>query len=140
MDEEVESDGTNTADCPLYSKILSIRLKAQLNAATSSLLRWILYKAPDGESLVSNMVSQWHSSDDSPTQREIRKNTLAKGMIRVAADRQVAFLSPFIKRKTLARIGSLSENDKIILTIAKDAAGSAVGFDGFGQAYVRANG
>lgn len=142
MDEEVESDGTNIADCPLYSRITSIRGKliVEGNTSTSIMFRWLLYKMPDGEDLTADLqAATFHSSNDTPTLRELRKFTLAKGMFVANPSSAVSNVPLFIRKQALARVSPLRENDKIRLVIAKATEGTTGTLSGFGTITVRAN-
>lgn len=139
QDEEVESDGSVIADAPLYSRITSFRLHAMLVAGAQTYVRWILYKKPDGESLLSNMVSQWHSSDDSQNQREIRKNTIAKGLLNISSNRLSANIPIRVSSGALRRISPLREGDKITLVVAKAADGTTADLSIWGDIRIKAN-
>lgn len=140
MDEEVESDGTNVADAPLYSRVVSMRLQILITGVSASThFRWALYKKPDGEALLSNLVSQFHSSDDSPTQREINKHIMAKGIAHANANSLAVRFPIFIKKSNLMRNGGMKEGDKLTFVIAKDAAGTTGELTIMGNIYVKAN-
>lgn len=148
MDEELESTGgttagTDVADVPLYAKLLSMKLNLIVEGATSvsTMLRWLLYKKPDGESLVSTLSQTvFHVSDDTPTFREFRRQTMAKGMFVSNPSTATNRLPIFIKRSALARNRSFAENDVLALLIAKAAEGTTCTISGFGTLYFRANG
>lgn len=141
VDEEVESNGTNIAQVPLYSKIVGMKLNLQLfnNAATGGdRIRWALVKYPDGENLMADLSdTYWHNSDDNPTMREIRATTLSMGFT-VASDRTARALNIFVRRKTLQRLGKLRENDRLALKLAVSGTGAAA-ISGFGTLYARMN-
>lgn len=84
QDEELISDGTNVATAPLYSKVTSINCAMTMHGvAAQTVFRWLLYKEPDGEALITSLASaSFHGYSDSPTGRESRKMTLAKGFVR----------------------------------------------------------
>lgn len=142
MDEEAESDASGIADAPLYSRIKSAKLEMTIigSTGTGNMVRWALYKKPDGESLLTNLATQWHSSDDTPTMREIRKYVIAKGQVFVNASTATAQRRIFISRKALARISPLKEGDVVTLVIAKDAGGTTMLASLWGSIYLRANG
>lgn len=139
VDEEQEADGTTAPTCPLYSKVVSIKLNLswdQMGAARR--LRWMIYKDTDNESPVSSLADAiFHSSDDTPTMRELRKNTLAKGWVIPKADSLMGKLVIRIRRSTLRRLGSLRENDRIKLILAANSSTSVGVVNGFGTLYVR---
>lgn len=141
VDEEVESNGTTVADVPLYSKLVGMKLNLLLRGSVNDPLtiRWMLWKAPDGEALITNMVdANFHSSNDTPTNRELRKNTLAKGMLLTNNSSGVSRLNVFVKRQTLKRLGSLRENDIIRMTLCANAAATTQAtVSGFGTLYCR---
>jgi hypothetical protein len=140
VDEEAISDGSTVADVPLYSRILSFKTHLFVDCDAATLIRWVLYKMPDGEALVGSLVdATFHGSQDTPTGREIRKVIIAKGYMRISADRLQSPLRIFISRQALKRISPLRENDKLRLTIAKSAAGTTAQLSGFGTIYVKAN-
>lgn len=141
MDEELVSDGTNIAQVPLYSRMTGIRLSLNVlgTSGTANVIRWFLYKKPDGESLITSLASPFHSSSDSPTQRELRKYTLAKGIVVTNPSSASAILRLRISRKAMARVSPWRENDKLTLLVAKDAAAVSAKLNGFGQIYVKAN-
>lgn len=142
MDEEQESDGTNVADVPLYSRLMKMRLQCILSAfSAQTLIRWALYKKPDGEALVTSLAdSNFHSSNDVQNNREFRKYTLAKGMLMVTAQSAGRSFTPFIRRDAWKRASPMREGDKLCLLIAKNAAGTTGQLDGFGTIWARANG
>lgn len=143
QDEEQVTDGTVIADAPLYSRATGIRLILTIlgSTSTTNVYRWLLYKKPDGESLVTSLAGtgQFHNSGDTPTLREVRKLTIAKGMVVTNPSTAVTRLPIFVKRKAWQRIAPLRENDTISLVIAKDAAGTTSLLHGMGQIYVKAN-
>jgi hypothetical protein len=138
-DEEKISDNTNTAQVPLYSKLVGLKGNFIIhNVSANERIRWMLTKWLDGEELVTNLTDAtglFHSSNDTPTARELRSLTLAKGFF-VASDRLAGKLSFFVRKNTLHRLGSLRENDKIVLTIASSSTGSS-SITGFGSLYCR---
>lgn len=146
QDEEVESDGTSIADCPLYSRVTGMRLDLTILGATSTtnVYRWLLYKKPDGEAIAGTDLSAagatFHSSNDTPTAREVRKMTIAKGMVVTNPNSAVTRLRPFVSRKAWKRISPMREGDKLTFLIAKDTAGTTSILHGMGSLYVRANG
>lgn len=143
QDEEQVSDGTVIADAPLYSRITGIRLKCIFQASTAVMMRWMVYKSPDNDITVSSLINggdAFHSSNDTPTAREIRKNTLAKGFFWLNADRQASDINVRISKAALQRVSPLRENDQIKFVTAKAAAGTAVSLNMMGQIYLRANG
>lgn len=146
MDEEVESTGASggaIADAPLYSRMLSMKFNINLTAATAGTwVRWMLIKRPDGETNAATsglLDATFHSSDDTQAARELRANTLAKGMTLVPVDRQVARVPIFVKRSTLRRLSPLKEGDLISLCFAKDGTGTTAQINGFGTIWIKAN-
>lgn len=144
MDEELESDGTNIATVPLYSKIVSLKANLMIhNVSANERIRWMLIKDTDNDivtGITSALIltdSVFHTSNDSTTQRELRANTLAKGFF-VASDKTAGRLSLFVKRNTLKRLGSLREGDRLKLLIATSSA-SVSSLTGFGTIYCRLN-
>lgn len=142
VDEEVESDGAGAiADVPIYSRMTGFKanLYVAMTSSTPSDIRWMLYKEPDGESLVTDLSTQFHSSDDSPTMREIRKYTLAKGQFRVNASAQMSRFPIFISRAAMRRCSPMRLNDRITLVIAKANDTTTGTLHGFGSIYFKAN-
>lgn len=143
QDEEAETDTSGgIADVPLYSRLLSLKLNLflQSSAAPGAIrARWLLYKKPDGESLVTNLAGFFHSSDDTPTLREIRKLTLAKGMLPLSNDNLANRLPIFVRRQAWQRASPMRENDKISLVVAQ-SSNATLTLSGFGTIYARANG
>lgn len=140
VDEEVESDGAGAiADVPVYSRMTGIRANFIIEHSNAHFVRWMLYKEPDGESLVTDMSSQFHTSDDTPTARELRKYTLAKGLLHIGADRQAANLRIRVSRAAMRRCSPMRLNDRITLVLAKSAAGTASTISGFATLYFKAN-
>lgn len=141
VDEELESDGTNIAQVRPYSKVVGMKLNLQIfnNAATGGdRIRWMLVKDVDNEGALSSLVdANFHSADDTPTARELRARTLAKGFL-TCSDRTAQRLSVFVRRKTLQRLGALRENDRFELLLAVSGSGAAA-ISGFGTIYVRMN-
>lgn len=140
QDEEIESDGTNIATAPLYSRLTSMTLKMAVHAfSAQTVFRWMLWKSPDND-LTPNMTTNFHSSNDSITDREIRKMILAKGIVISNASSVVNSVPIFVRRSAMNRVGPLRENDRINFQIAKDAAGTTANLTGFGTLWVKANG
>lgn len=144
IDEEEESDGTNVADVPLYSKLVGLKLQLTVLGATSTtnVYRWMLHKLPDGEELITDanrLAGNFHSSDDTNPMREFRKMCMAKGMVVTNPNTAVTRLNVFVKRSAMKRVSPLREGDIIRLDIAKDTAGTTSLLHGFGTLYVRAN-
>lgn len=145
MDEELESDGTNTAQVPLYSRLVGLKLNLQVVGPSSASVvhRWMLHKLPDGEELITdaNRLTNtgFHSSDDTNPFREFRKMQLAKGMLITNSSTGVTPLRIFVKKAAMMRVAPMRENDVIRLDIAKDQTGIASTIHGFGTLYFRAN-
>lgn len=139
MDEELEADGTNIPTVPLYSRLTSLRLNTHIIGSAAGYVRWLLYKKPDGEALVTALGSQFMNSDDTPTARETRKMTIAKGMVFVSPDKLATPAFIRVSRMALRRISSFRENDRLSLIIAKDSAGTTGSVSIWGQSYFKAN-
>lgn len=139
INEELISDGTNIAEAKVYSKLVGMKLRFSIQGlGSSSVLRWILMKEPDGEDLTSTLTDEFfHGSTDTPTNRELRANILSKGIF-TGSDRTGAVLMPFVRRSTLKRLGNLRENDRISLVLAHNES-SAMNITGMGTLYVRMN-
>lgn len=143
IDEQVESDGTNIAQVPLYSRLTSMRLQCILEGSTSvsTMIRWYLYKKPDGESLRTTLAGvAFNSSDDTPTERELRKYNIAKGMLVLNPSSAIGNLRVFVSKSAMARISPFRENDRLTLLFAKAAEGTTCSVSGFGSLRFRANG
>lgn len=143
VDEEIESDGTSIAQCRPYSKIVGFRLQLfiRFTGADPITIRWMLEKQPDGEALHTGLDDTiFHSSNDTPTNREIRKNTLAKGIVLSNLSSGVSRLNVFVRRTTMKRLGALRENDRwrLLLTMNTSVTTQPKVF-GIGQLYVRMN-
>lgn len=143
VDEELESDGTNVAQVPLYSKIVGFKFNGYIQGPVADALncRWMLYKDEDGEAPVTSLADGFfHSSNDTATLRELRARTLAKGMIHLNQSQGSTRLNLFIRRSTLKRLGSLRENDRIRLLLAIDGSpATQPAVYGFGALYCRLN-
>lgn len=147
QDEEVESDGTAIADAPLYSRLTAFKLRLTIigpvGAGSANVFRWLLYKKPDGEAIAGTDLSAagatFHSSNDTPTAREVRKMTMAKGVVYTNSSTGITGVRIFISRAAMKRISPLRENDRISLLIAKDALGTTATLHGFGTLYIKAN-
>lgn len=141
MDEEAESNGTAIADAPLYSRITGVKINANIigSQATANQFRWQLYKKPDGETLLADLSTAWHVSDDTAAQRELRKMTIAKGLAVINQSSGNAFIRFFVKRNALKRISPLREGDKLVFVIAKDAPGTTAQLTLWGNIYLKAN-
>jgi hypothetical protein len=139
VDEEIESNGTNIAQVPPYSKVVSMKGQYTVHGLSSgTIIRWHLRKFPDGESLFNTLIdAAFHTSDDTPTAREARAMTLAKGII-VGSDRTAGRLNVFVRRNTLQRLGNLRENDRLVLILAQNTTNPCQ-LTGFGTVYVRLN-
>lgn len=143
MDEEVESDGSAIADVPLYSRISAMKLRIMLQTAAAPgaiRARWALVKKPDGESLVTSLVEGlFHSSNDTPTGREVRKYMLAKGIVGLSNNNLVTPVKVFVSRQAWKRASPMRENDKIAFIIAQ-SSNATIKLSGFGNLYCKANG
>lgn len=139
VDEELESNGSNIAEVPLYSKLVGMKMNFVIHGGTSgNIYRWMLFKNEDADvSLAGLQDDTFHTSNDTETFRHFRERTMAKGFF-VASDKTATRLNLFVKRKTLKRLGNLRENDRITLVIAQDG-GQAAALTGFGTLYVRLN-
>lgn len=139
IDEEVESDGTTVAQVPLYSKLVGMKGQLMIHGASNGdVFRWLLYKNTDNDDPITSLTNSFfHTSNDDQTSREIRSRIMAKGMF-VATDKLGSRLNLFVRRKTLKRLGSLRENDRITLLIAHDDSASKL-LTGFGTLYCRLN-
>lgn len=139
VDEELESDGTNIAQTTLYSKIAALKMQLMIHGLTAGdRVRWMLIKDIDNEGAPASLVdANFHGSNDTIDARELRAKTLAKG-IHVGTDKTGSRLNLFVKRKTLHRLGSLRENDRIELVLAVSGTNVA-NITGFGTIYVRTN-
>lgn len=121
---------------------MALRLNFILTAASQTFVRWMLVKRPDGETNLAStslIDATFHGSDDTINARELRKYTVAKGMVVIPSDRLATRMPIFVSRKALARISPLRENDRLTLHLAKSAAGTTVDLDGFGTIWVKAN-
>lgn len=141
QDEEAESiAGTSVADTPLYSKITGMRMNLFFRAANACMIRWMLLKLPDGDTLAANLTdANFHSSNDVQANRELRKYTLAKGMIGITSDKLQQPLRIRVSRAAWRRASPMRENDKIVLMMAKNAENTTATLSGFGTIWVRAN-
>lgn len=143
QDEEVESNGSTIADTPLYSRLLKMRLQVIVQGSTSvsNIYRWMLIKEPDGDVLTSTLVdANFHSSNDTQANRELRKYTLAKGMFVTNPSSAVTQRNIYVSRKAWKRASPMREGDTLSLFIAKDAGGTTSLLSGFGSIWVKANG
>lgn len=144
-DAELESNGSDIAEIPIHSRVMGFKLSFIILGATSTtnVYRWMLLKRPDGETLISNATAMiadaFHSSQDTPSQREFRKFMISKGMVVTNPNSAVTRLTIPVKRSALARISPMRENDLITFLIAKDTAGTTSILHGFGSMYVKAN-
>lgn len=140
QDEEVESDGTNIADTPLYSRITGMRMNLFIKAGAATDIRWMMHKSPDNDITVTSLATDFHNSNDTQPQRELRKMTVAKGYFAIGSDRLLTRFPIFVSKKALARISPMRENDRLRLVVAKHGDGTTATLSGFGTIYVRANG
>jgi hypothetical protein len=140
IDEEAISNGTTIADVPLYSRMTSFKTNLFVDCDAATLIRWVLYKKPDGEALISDLAdNSFHGSQDTPGQREFRKYLMAKGYLRISADRLQVPLKVYVSKAAMRRAAPFREGDKISLIIAKSAAGTTAQLSGFGTIYCKAN-
>lgn len=142
MGEADVSDGSIIADAPLYSRITGIRLNTTVIAgqATQMQLRWIMWKDVDGDLPGSTVMPLWHVSTESSVAREVRRMTIAKGLLIANQSSGVVPLHIRISRAALKRISPLRELDVLKFAIAKDAPGTAAVLNMWGSIYLRANG
>lgn len=138
-DEELESNGTTIAEARNYSKVVGMKLNLVTHGwTTGTIVRWMLVKDVDNEGAITSLAdSFFHNSDDTPTARELRARTLAKGFF-VASDKTASRVSIFVKRSTLKRLGSLREGDRLELVLAQSSTDNGK-LTGFGTIYVRMN-
>lgn len=124
QDEELESDGTNIATAPLYSKLVGMKMDIKVRGTVndSNVIRWVLFKSPDNDITAQSMMDNFHNSDESTTARERRQNMLSKGYFLLNKSSGVSNLRIFVRKQTLRRLGKLKENDRIYLAMAMNAA------------------
>lgn len=144
IDEEIESTGgttlgTDVATCPVYSRLVKMRLNMVFRAANATFVRWMLVKSPDSDITAATFNTNFHSSDDTTGIREVRKHILAKGFVNIPSDRLAAPFRVRVSRAAWARASPMRENDVIRLVFAKEAAGTTATLSGFGTIWVRAN-
>lgn len=141
QDEAVESDGTNIADAPLYSRLVKLRLQFGIRGNAGQNFRWMLVKFPDGDDSITSLANngQFHVSDETTSGREIRKNILSKGFFMLNSSALAGNIPIRVSRQALRRMGSLRETDVISFVIASDSSASA-SLHGFGTIWVKANG
>lgn len=142
QDEEQISNDSSVADCPLYSRVVSMKLNAYFRAPSATEIRWMLIKRPDGETnaaTTSLIDATFHGSDDTQAARELRQYTLAKGQVAIASDRLQTPFRVFVSRRAWARASPMRENDVISLIVAKSSEGTTASISGFGTIYVKAN-
>lgn len=138
VNEETESDGSNIAEVPLYSKLVGMKMNFMIHGGTSgNIYRWMLVKSIDNDTTAQNFMDAFHTSNDDEASRARRAQTMSKGFF-VASDRTATRLNLFVRRKNLKRLGNLRENDRILLVIAQDGA-QAAAISGFGTLYARLN-
>lgn len=142
MDETLVSDGTNVANVPLYSKLVAF--KAQLfvrgSVTTPGVIRWMLVKNTDNDRTASDWMTAFHNSSDDSASREARALIYAKGMMLVNESSGVTPIRVFIKNKTLKRLSSFRENDRLDLVLGNSNAPSTnPTLHGFGGSYWRLN-
>lgn len=140
VNEETESDGTNVAEAPLYSKVVGMKMQLMLHGMSANqIVRWMLVKDVDNEGAVTNLTDTFfHNTNDTPTDRELRARTLAKGFV-IGTDKTGQRLNLFIRRNTLKRLGNLRENDRLELILASSTSDTGAKLTGFGTIYIRAN-
>lgn len=146
QNHEIESTGgttigTDVATAPLYSKVVAIKLQTMVHGSSAGgeLVRWQLVKNPQGDLSTANINASWHSSNDDATEREVRGFQLAKGQLLVSPSRLQTPVRIFIRRKTMARLGSLREADRLRFVVSKDATGTTLQLTMWGNIYLRAN-
>lgn len=145
QDENIESTGgttagTDVAQIPLYSRLLSFKTNLMFRAANACMVRWMLVKNDDNDFSAGNFNSAFHSSNDDATTKAIHKLTMAKGFVNIPSDKLAAPLRIFVKRSAMKRVSPMKEDDKISMVFSKEAAGTTATLSGFGTFYVKANG
>lgn len=137
QDEVLESNGSDVATVPLYSKLLGMKLRGFIRSAGTGTeqVRWILLNNKDADFSAATIMSSWHQSDESSTARELRKITLAKGVWSINANVQMPISIP-IRRAALKRNQLMREGDILNLVMAKDATGTTVPFTLWGTIWV----
>lgn len=144
QDEEIESTGgttggTDVAQVPLYSKLKAVKLNMIIQGQGAELVRWQLLKSPDSDITNATANTNWHTADDSTTAREVRANQMAKGLAVVNSDRLDTRVKVFVRRKTLARLGTFREGDRLKMVFAKDSTATSCTATLWGNLYVKAN-
>lgn len=136
---ELNSDGTNIAECNPYSRLVGIKLQLWVVAAAGTFVRWVLYKDEDNEGFITTLADTvFHTSADTPAQRELHRLILAKGMFRVSSSTLGARVNIFVRRKALRRNSLFKENDRLELAIAQDD-NNVGSISGFGSLWVAEN-
>lgn len=141
MDEEAEAIDGTPAQVPLYSRLTGLRLQAIVSGASAAThLRWSLAKSPDGDLTAANFNTNWHTSNDDATAREVRKYMIAKGLMFINPSTLGQKINIFVRRQALKRIQSFREGDVLKFTISKDAPGTTCLLSMWGNIYFKANG
>lgn len=142
MDETLVSDGTNIAQVPLYSKLVSVKLNLAIRGSVSTpgVIRWMLVKNTDNDKTAAEFMTAFHNSADDAVSREIRALIYAKGFVMVNESSGVNHFRVFIRRQTLRRLSSMRENDRVQLILANsNAPATNPTLHGFGNLYFRLN-
>lgn len=106
------------------------------------MIRWMLVKIPDGDTLMSGGLTDanFHGSTEEPVDYTRRKMTLAKGYLGITADKLQVPLRIRVSRKAWARASPMKEGDILRLFVAKNAENTTATLSGFGTIWVKANG
>lgn len=116
-DYEVGGDFATACQCEEGAVILNIRanwLIRHANAGTH--FTWMLFKNPNAVISTVNPPDLWNNAPTAQMQL-LRKNCIAAGQFTVLATNLGGRVPVFIKRKALARIGQLHEDDTFLLAI-----------------------
>lgn len=138
-DYEVGGDFATACQCEEGATVQSIRLFIHFRHATAgTVFRWAIRKNPNA-SLTTEIPDDLWSNNPSSANNILRKNTVAAGQVVITANNLASGFPVLVKRKALARIGQIHEDDTLGLIITNDHATQTGTFAGWGKIYVAEN-
>lgn len=121
-DYDIVSNGTTIAECHANSKIVKVQLKINLfNSSTDKFVEWALYRDPDQVLGTNATIDAMFTSDVSTNDQLMKKNAVAYGNKRFTSQADGGIAKIFIKRKALARIRTMHDNDKLRLLFQEES-------------------
>lgn len=132
------SDGTTPAEVAPGAKIMKVDLSLQYYNSTGAgnTFEWLLYRDKDNENSASFTPANLWTSDYSPSNELVKRDTLNYGHALIPSTFQTVKSRVFIKRKALARAGTFKDGDRLEMALVLPA-GTTQNANVIGRIWVR---